>query len=78
MEHSNLYFVFNRDWVSGIPLIQQAEDLVKIRLDQLCSKRHLLAEALDSAERVPRYSIAWLWYNAIIVTLREMLGESTH
>ncbi|KAI0150089.1 hypothetical protein F4776DRAFT_659977 [Hypoxylon sp. NC0597] len=77
MEQSNLYFVFLRDWIPGIPLIQQAEQLVNIRLDQLCSKRHLLAEALDCAEQVPRYSIAWLWYNAIIVTLREMLGEST-
>ncbi|KAI1413117.1 hypothetical protein F5Y13DRAFT_198854 [Hypoxylon sp. FL1857] len=73
MDYPNMYFVYARDWTLDYSLMQQAEMLIQQRLDQLCSKRHLLAEALQSREQVQKHTLPWLWYNAIVITLQGMM-----
>ncbi|KAI1383909.1 uncharacterized protein F4822DRAFT_433857 [Hypoxylon trugodes] len=68
-------FVFDRDWVPHLTLMEQADMIVDIRLDQKCSMRQLLEEAQKEIKNLPKNILPWLWLNAIIITLEEMLKK---
>ncbi|KAI0150083.1 hypothetical protein F4776DRAFT_191830 [Hypoxylon sp. NC0597] len=68
-------FVFDRDWDADIALIDQASKLVTIRLEDGLHLADLLPAALQGAMGLPQDTIAWLWYNALAITIQELMEE---
>ncbi|KAI1135958.1 hypothetical protein F5Y05DRAFT_415553 [Hypoxylon sp. FL0543] len=68
-------FSFMRDWDPDTAIMVQARDLVTARLQEGYNLPDLFLAAMDGLGRLPMYAIAWLWYNALAITIQELMRE---